>query len=83
MEILKQPQYSPMPVEEQVAVLFFATKDYAKDIDVHDIAAKGNELIDFLKNFHPEILVKIKEEKKLSDELVAELDAAIKEFLTK
>ena len=34
MEILKQGQYSPMPVEEEVAVLFFATKNYAKDIDL-------------------------------------------------
>ena len=83
MEILKQGQYSPMPVEEEVAVLFFATKNYAKDIDIHEVAAKGNELITFLKDFYPNVLAKIREEKQLSDELTAQLDEAIKAFLSK
>ena len=83
MEILKQGQYSPMPVEEQVAVLFFATRNYAKDIELHEVSAKSNELITFLKDFYPAILTKIKEEKQLSDELSAQLDEAIKAFLSK
>ena len=72
-----------MPVEEEVAVLFFATKNYAKDIDIHEVAAKGNELITFLKDFYPNVLAKIREEKQLSDELTAQLDEAIKAFLSK
>ncbi len=83
MEILKQGQYSPMPVEEQVAVLFFATRNYAKDIELNEVSAKSNELIAFLKDFYPAILTKIKEEKQLSDELSAQLDEAIKAFLSK
>ena len=83
MEILKQGQYSPMPVEEEVAVLFFATKNYAKDIDIHEVAAKSNELITFLKDFYPNVLDKIREEKQLSDELTTQLDEAIKAFLSK
>ena len=66
-----------------IAVLFFATKNYAKDIDIHEVAAKGNALITFLKDFYPNVLAKIREEKQLSDELTAQLDEAIKAFLSK
>lgn len=83
MEILKQAQYSPLPVEEEVAVLFFATRNYAKDIDIHEVAAKSNELITFLKDFYPNILEKIRTDKQLSDELTAQLDEAMQAFLSK
>lgn len=80
VEILKQGQYEPMPVEEQVLVLFFATHDFARDIEVKDITKIEKELINFFKNFHSDLLKQIKDEKKLSDELTAKLSSAIVEF---
>ncbi|MDO4581989.1 MAG: F0F1 ATP synthase subunit alpha [Bacillota bacterium] len=80
MEILKQDQYAPLPVEEQVAVLFFATHDYARDIAVEDVARSGDELLSFMRDFHPEILAELREKKELSDELIQQLDTAIGEF---
>ncbi len=80
IEILKQGQYEPMPVEEQVLVLFFAARNYARDIAVKDIVKTEKELITFFKNFHSDLLKQIKDEKKLSDELTAKLSSAIEEF---
>ena len=84
MEILKQDQYSPLPVEEQIAVIFFASHgDYAKDVEVRDMARTGNELLQFLRTFHPEVLAAIREQKVMTDEITADLDKAIKEFKSK
>ena len=80
MEILKQDQYAPLPVEEQVVALFFATRDYARDIDVKDIVRVEGELLQYMRNFHADLLQRIREEKKLSEELEAALRQAIEEF---
>ena len=80
MEILKQNQYSPLPVEEQIVVLFFATRDYAKDIAVKDVVSTGDELLVYFRKHHQDLLKQIREEKKLSDELEAKLRQAIEEF---
>ncbi len=80
MEILKQDQYSPLPVEEQIVVLFFATRDYAKDIAVKDVVSTGDELLVYFRKHHQDLLKQIREEKKLSDELEAKLRQAIEEF---
>ncbi len=84
MEVLKQKQYSPLPVEEQVAVIYFANNaEFTKDIEVRDMAAAGDDLLQYLRDFHKEILDEIREKKVMSDELNAKLDAAIKEFKNK
>ena len=80
LEILKQDQYSPLPVEEQIVVLFFATRDYAKDIAVKDVVSTGDELLVYFRKHHQDLLKQIREEKKLSDELEAKLRQAIEEF---
>jgi len=80
MEILKQDQYSPMSVEEQVVQLFFATRDFARDIAVEDVVKVGKELVDYFRKHHKDLLDQIKTDKKLSDELIEKLKQAIEEF---
>ncbi len=79
VEILKQPQYKPLPVEKQVAIIFAATKGLLDDLAVEDCRAFENELYRFLENARPAILTAIREKKVLDDALKADLIAAINE----
>ena len=79
-EILKQPQYAPMPVEKQVVIIYAATKKYLLDIPVDRIAEFERDLFEFIDTKYPEIFEKIRTEKKLSDELDGLLTKAIEEF---
>ncbi|MGI6713133.1 MAG: F0F1 ATP synthase subunit alpha [Bacillota bacterium] len=80
VEILKQDQYSPMPVEEQVVVIYAAGNGFCDDIEVSDILAFESGLLNFLRTSKSEILESIREEKKLSDATVDKLEKAIAEF---
>ena len=73
-EVLKQPQYSPFPVEEQIEAIFIAVKGYLDDIAVEEVVPFEDQLIAFLRNSHPEIGKAILEKKN------AQLRAAIEEF---
>ena len=75
VEILKQPQYKPLPVEKQVAIIFAATKGLLDDIAVEDCRAFETELYKFLENAKPAILTAIREKKVLDDALQADLRA--------
>ena len=79
-EILKQPQYQPMPVERQVVIIFAATKKYLLDIPVERIADFEKELFEFIDTKYPEIFSGIKEKKKMDEELEALVVKAIEEF---
>lgn len=79
-EILKQPQYNPMPVEYQVIIIYAATKKYLLDIQVEDILRFEKELFEFINTKYPDIPANIKETKELSQETEDELVNAIKEF---
>lgn len=79
-EMLKQPQYKPMPVEKQVVIIYAATKRYLIDVPVEEILNFEKELFEFIDTQYPEIFSKIREEKKLSPELEESLDAAITAF---
>lgn len=79
-ELLKQPQYQPMPVEEQVVVIFAGTNGFVDDYKVESLRKYEKELIAFLKANHPEILKEIKEKKAISDELREKLLNALKRF---
>lgn len=79
-EILKQPQYNPMPVEYQVIIIYAATKKYLLDIEVEDILTFEKELFEFINTKYPDIPANIKETKELSQETEDELVKAIKEF---
>ncbi len=79
-EILKQPQYKPMPVQYQVIIIFAATNKYLLDIPVEDITRFETEFFEFLDTKYPEIPAAIANEKAISDETDAKLRKAIEEF---
>jgi F-type H+-transporting ATPase subunit alpha len=81
-EILKQPQYEPLPVERQIAIIFAATTGYLDKIAVSDARAFETELYKFIETRHPKLFGTIAEKKQLDDQLKAELDGAVKEFAT-
>ncbi len=80
MEVFKQPQYNPIPVEIQVAVLWVVQNGYADEVPVERVKEFQNKLTDFLTSRKPELLAKIGKERVLSDGLIAELKAAAVEF---
>ena len=81
-EILKQPQYKPMPVEKQVIIIYAATKKYLLDVEVEKVQQFEKELFEFIDNKYPEIPESIKTEKVISDETEGKLKKAIEEFKT-
>ncbi len=76
-EMLKQPQYKPMPVEQQVVIIYAATKRYLLDVPVDEILDFEKGLFEFVDTQYPEIFRKIREVKKLTDEIESQLDEAI------
>ena len=80
VEIFKQQQYSPIPVEVQAAVLWTVQNGLMDDVPVDKIKDFQGKLTDFLVNRKAELLGKIEREKALSDALIAELKAAVTEF---
>ena len=80
VEILKQPQYQPLPVEKQVAIIFAATRGLLDDLEVADCRLFETELYKFLENSKPGILTAIREKKAIDKPLEAELIAAINEL---
>ena len=79
-EILKQPQYQPMPVQYQVIIIYAATKKYLLDVPVKAILRFEKELFEFLDTKYPEIPSAIISEKQISDDTDAKLQQALKEF---
>ena len=79
-EILKQPQYKPMPVQYQVIIIYVATNKYLLDVDTADITRFESELFEFLDTKYPEIPKAIAEEKQISDATDELLKKAIVEF---
>jgi F-type H+/Na+-transporting ATPase subunit alpha len=79
-EILKQPQYRPMPVEKQVLVIWAATNGHVDDIAIEDVRRFEAELLQFVENSHPALLQTIREKKALGDEITADLKQAIADF---
>ncbi|WP_066506048.1 F0F1 ATP synthase subunit alpha [Abyssisolibacter fermentans] len=80
MEILKQPQYSPVPVEKQVMMIYAVTKKHLSDIPVEKITAFQDEFLGFMDNNYPEVGQKIIETQNLTEDIEAELIKAIEEF---
>ena len=78
-EILKQPQYKPMPVEKQVIIKYAATKKYLIDIKIDDILRFEAELFDFIDTRYPEIPEAIREKKVMDDDTEQALIKAIEE----
>ena len=79
-EILKQPQYQPMPVQYQVIIIFVATNKYLLDIPVEDITRFEKEFFEFVDTKYPEIPAAIAENKEISEETDGKLRKAVEEF---
>ena len=80
VEILKQPQYQPIPVEKQVAIIFAATNKYLDDVDPKDAQRFEKELFRYLDTSHAAVLEAIRTKKVLDDEVKKALDGALREF---
>ena len=78
-EILKQPQYQPMPVEKQVMIIYAATNKYLMDIPVADILPFEKALFEYVDTKYPEVPEAIRTEKVISEETEAKLIKAITE----
>ena len=79
-EILKQPQYKPMAVEKQVVIIYAATKRYLLDVPVDQILDFEAGLFDYVDAQYPELFNKIREEKKLTEEIENMLNEAITSY---
>jgi len=79
-EVLKQPQYSPLPVEQQVAILWAGSAGQLDDVPVDQIRAFEAGYLEYLTASHADLLERIKTEKALSDEIVADLTKATRDF---
>lgn len=80
VELLKQPQYKPMNVMEQVISLYAGTRGYMDEVPVSAVRKYEDELQEFIANAKPEILEGIKTKGALDDEIEGKLKAALEEF---
>jgi len=79
VEILKQGQYQPVPVEKQIAIIFAGTQGYLDDLPSDQCRGFEDELYRFIDNAHPELWEEIRTKKALDDELRGKLKAAVEE----
>ena len=79
-EILKQPQYKPMPVEYQVIIIYAATKKFLLDVEVDDIMEFEKGLFEFIDTKYPELPEGIRTEKQLTEDIEKLMVKAIEEF---
>jgi len=79
-ELLKQAQYSPMPVEEQVASIFAGTQGYVDAVEVKDVVRYEQALLSYLRSEHAGILKTIRDTKQLDDDTAAKLKDALAAF---
>ncbi|MCU1283644.1 MAG: synthase subunit alpha, partial [bacterium] len=80
VEVFKQPQYNPLPVEVQAAILWTVQNGFMDDVPVDKIKDFQAKLTDYLSSRKADLMGKISKEKALSDALVAELKATVTEF---
>ena len=80
VEILKQDQYVPMPVENQVAILFALTNGYLDDVSVEKVQKWEEDFHKYMKDMKSDVLAMIKEKKELTEEVESALKKAIEEY---
>ncbi|HWR44367.1 F0F1 ATP synthase subunit alpha [Sporomusa sp.] len=80
MEILKQPQYVPMPVEEQVMVIYSGINGYLDDVPIEDVTKFEQDFLKFMRSNYAEVAKTIREKKVLDAETEAAIKKAVKEF---
>jgi F-type H+-transporting ATPase subunit alpha len=79
-ELLKQPQFSPMPVEEQVASIYAGTNGFIDTVDVNAVTRYEAAMLSFLRSEHPMILKTIRDTKTLDDDTAGKLKEALTQF---
>ena len=79
-EILKQPQYDPSSLKDQVIIMFAGTRDFAADVDLEDMRKWEVELLRYMEASHPEIGKAITDEKRITDDTEAKLRQALETF---
>ena len=80
VELLKQPQYRPMPAQEQVASIYAATNGYLDDVPVEKVRDFEDAFLSFMRDTKKDILDTIRDKKVLTDELKASMNSAIEQF---
>jgi F-type H+-transporting ATPase subunit alpha len=80
VELLKQPQYSPLPVERQVVSVWAGTNGYLDDVPVEDVRRFEDEFLDYLQRTHEGVYASIRETGQLGDDTATSLKDAIEEF---
>ena len=80
VEILKQPQYVPMPAEKQVMILFAGAFGYLDEVPVESVSEYEKQMLEFVGTKHPEVLKEIKEKGIISDELEGKMKKALDQF---
>src|SRR5690606_22986035 len=80
VEILKQKQYSPMPVEKQVVILYAGTQGYLDEVPVEKVRQYESDFLSEMDNMHSEILTDIKSKQEMTDEMRGKLDTVLKDF---
>jgi len=79
-EVLKQPQYRPLPLEKEVTIIYAAVNGYLDDVPVEKVSAWEESFHKFMETSHPEILRAIAEDKEIKPETEEKLKKAIEEF---
>lgn len=79
-EILKQPQFHPIPVEKQIVLIYAATNGFLDDIPLTEIKRYEKEYYEFLDNLHADLLNELLDKRELTDDIKSRLDEAIKNF---
>jgi F-type H+-transporting ATPase subunit alpha len=80
VQVLKQKQFSPLPVEKQIAIIFAGGQGFLDDLRVDQVKAFEDEMYKFLDNSKPGILEMIRTKKVMDDTVKGDLTAALKEF---
>jgi len=80
VEVLKQPPYSPLPVEKQIVIIYAGANGYLDDIDATSVTKFEAELYPFIEAKYPSILEDIKTKQKIDDEIKAQLNKILDEF---
>jgi F-type H+-transporting ATPase subunit alpha len=81
VELLKQGQYQPVPIERQVVSVYLGTNEYLSDITILDIKRFEKEILEFIEVKYNDIFESIKKEKVLSEDTEAKLKKAAEDFL--
>ena len=79
-ELLKQPQYAPMPIEEQVASIFAGTQGFLDTVETRDVVRYEAAMLSFLRNEKADVLKSIRDSKALDDDTAAKLKDALTDF---